>query len=115
MEKTFLTGVAVLFLVTGTAQAHVEEVYVCNYISRSVAVPNLPPVPQAMRSLSLTIYDKDVVIQYPGMSAWKYPTRGPTHGGALVFSEMSAWVPKRKELLLGNESNMEIFKCEEAE
>ena len=57
------------------------------------------------------MYVNEVVLQFPGMDAWKYQkrflVRGFAFGGANMFSTGN------KELLLGNEYDYRKYKCEE--
>ena len=106
---------AIMAIILATNPAHAyEELYICDYVSRSVAVPNPRPVPQAMHSVSFTVYDKDVVIQFPDMPAWRYRIR-PLLGDGFAFAEQSMWNWKAKKLMLGNEYDLRTYKCTEAE
>ena len=113
MKKILLAGALVLGS-TGFCNAGQLELYTCEYTGwRSVAVPNPKPVPKAMRTLDLMVETDAVVIQFPGMTAWRYPKRYLIRGFA--FGEASMFSMKDKKLLLGNEYDYRKYACEEME
>ena len=103
---------AAIAAVVHPAHAGEPSQFTCRYTGWvSSAVSNSPLVPQAMRTLRMEVYVNEVVLQFPGMDAWKYQKRFLVRGFA--FGEANMFSVKDRKLMLGNEYDYRKFDCEE--